>query len=150
VRPEEGASARSIGALGATSSRTIFEDIFGQSAFIDVHAPAQASRSVVPSDETSGDYTGFFDARAYLMPPLESMFDALMDTFLKPRSVEQVKPEDAIEEAREDEDMEMEVDEKAETETFSDPRHRVVDDRELDQFVELFRRHAVEGLPLLS
>jgi NET1-associated nuclear protein 1 (U3 small nucleolar RNA-associated protein 17) len=145
VPQEEGTSARNIGTLGVASSRTIFADIFGQSAFVDVHAPAETSWSAAPSADTHTHApTGFFEARAYLMPPLESMFDALMDSFLKPRIAEMPIHEEDAEELQDDEDVDMAVVE--ETEAFSDPRqHRVIDEREMDQFVALFRRHAVEG-----
>ena len=79
------------------------------------------------------------------MPPLESLFDSVMDGFLATRSIEPA-PETA-----QDGDDEMEVDEEApdhaDTPTRSAPLDRVVDRQEMSGFVELFMQHAIKGTP---
>ena len=77
------------------------------------------------------------------MPPLESLFDSVMDNFLVTR------PDEAEEQEQEEREDEMDVDE------FEDgirpvrggaPLDRVVDRQEMHGFVELFMKHAIKGV----
>jgi NET1-associated nuclear protein 1 (U3 small nucleolar RNA-associated protein 17) len=147
TRVEEGATAQDIGTIGVQSSRTVFQDIFGPTAFVDLEARAQSSTSTLDGADhalvASSNIASLFDKQAYLMPPIESMFDSILDSFLQTRISEPlVMLED--EAGEQDEDIEMDV--VDETPILSDPRqHRVVGEDEMNQFIDIFRRHAVGG-----
>ena len=90
------------------------------------------------------------DAPAYLMPPLESLFDSVMDGFLQERPQDEQDDGAGIvgvadEEGEGEGDMDME-DGPVIVSTRTD---RVVDGREMGMFIELFRKHAVKGTSLL-
>jgi NET1-associated nuclear protein 1 (U3 small nucleolar RNA-associated protein 17) len=114
---------------------------------VDLEARAQSSTSTLDGADhalvASSDIASLFDKQAYLMPPIESMFDSILDSFLQTRISEPlVVLED--EAGEQDEDIEMDV--VDETPILSDPRQRrVVGEDEMNQFIDIFRRHAVGG-----
>ncbi|KAL5519149.1 NAN1_1 [Sanghuangporus vaninii] len=124
---------------GVLPRETLFQDIFGRSAFADT--PATASSTVaVASDLNSGDRQvslSLFDVPSYLAPPLESIYSSLIGSFL-------IKPlEDTGPPLLQDHDEsdDMVVDD----EPRQVPRqNRVVEDNELDSLVDLFRKHSVD------
>jgi len=81
---------------------------------------------------------------AYLIPPLETLFEPLMTHFLTPRtSADETVPGlptgDEV-------DVSMDVDESEDKPLVSGMRtERVVDAREMDALIELFRHHGVKG-----
>ncbi|KAI0068107.1 WD40 repeat-like protein [Artomyces pyxidatus] len=148
---ESGSAAKGLvdGASGP-QKRTLFHDIFGESAFVDV----SITHPRPPVDNASRSWNGkeltdIFDAPAYLMPPLETLFDSLMSGFLQPRPAMTEEPVKARRTANgdgsEDEDEEMDVDEDASQSLLNRPPDRIVDGYEMDTFIELFRQHAVKG-----
>ncbi|KAI0375205.1 WD40 repeat-like protein [Pilatotrama ljubarskyi] len=149
VPEEEGASAQGITRDVAVGKRTLFHDIFGASAFADLASAPSTSAAAATS--TAKPWKGkeiaqAFDAPAHLMPPLETLFDAVMDGFLATR------PDDADEhEEREQEEDEMDVDEDGETAArpakSGAPLDRVVDRQEMNGFVEIFIQSAIKGPP---
>ena len=132
---------------------TLLQDIFGKSAFDDVaHPTVSAETSAFVPREGKQVITSFFDTPAYLMPPLETMFDSIMQTFLTPRST--VKSgEDGAKQAEKDGD-EMDVDEDPVSEDDSPlivkNTTRVVDEREMDEFVKIFKHYGLTGMYDLS
>ncbi|KZP28826.1 WD40 repeat-like protein [Athelia psychrophila] len=139
--PDEGSTAQAITAGAAEPRRTLFQDIFGASAFID---PISASRGrpdavLQPRLAASSgiDSLALFDTPAYLMPPLTSLYDPLMDSFIKLRSAVATQPEESLENA--DEDVEMAAQSDDEAITFGARRQRVVNDDEMDMFIDLFK-----------
>lgn len=88
-----------------------------------------------------------FDAPAYLMPPLESLFEPLLGGFLQLRSETQATlAAGAGVGAHEDEEVQMEVDEDdvGDKPLFVGSRpERIVDGREMNDFVELFKHYGL-------
>jgi NET1-associated nuclear protein 1 (U3 small nucleolar RNA-associated protein 17) len=124
---------------------TLLQDIFGKSAFDDVvHPTVSTETSTSIPRQGKQAITAFFDAPAYLMPPLETMFDSIMQTFLTPRST----TEDG--ERVEKGDEEMEVDEyqmpEEDAPLIVKNTTRVVDEREMYEFVEIFKQYGFTGL----
>lgn len=148
VPEEEGASAQGITRDAVAGKRTLFHDIFGASAFADLATGPSPSTSAAAS--TAQPWKGkaaasAFDAPAHLVPPLEMLFDAVMDGFLAARA------DDADErEAQErEQDEEMDVDEEADAPLQPSKSglslDRVVDRQEMNGFVELFVQCAIKG-----
>ncbi|KAI0361404.1 WD40 repeat-like protein [Trametes cingulata] len=147
VPEEEGASAQGITRDAAVGKRTLFHDIFGASAFADLAtAPstsAAAATSLAPWKGKEGAQA--FDAPAHLVPPLETLFDAVMDGFLATR------PDDADKQEEQEHEEEMDVDEDGETParplTGGAQLDRVVDRQEMNAFVEVFIQSAIKAPP---
>ncbi|EPT01493.1 hypothetical protein FOMPIDRAFT_1120096 [Fomitopsis schrenkii] len=141
-----GSSARGLGDEGAAgpSRRTLFHDIFGASALVE---PTSAPLPV--EIDTTHSWRGkeiaeIFDAPTHLMPPVASLFDALVDSFLAVKPANgAVQPEEAEDEERQDEDVEME--DRTEPVLSEERIERVVDRREMRAFVDLFSHCAVKG-----
>ncbi|RDX51076.1 WD40 repeat-like protein [Lentinus brumalis] len=145
---EEGASAQGITQDATIKKHTLFHDIFGASAFSDLATAPGPSTSVATSAQPwkGQDIAEIFDAPAHLMPPLELLFDTVMDGFLAER------PEDDQPEADAGEDEEMDVDvdevvEEADRPSKAAPLDRVVDRQEMGGFVQLFMQFAIKAPP---
>lgn len=123
--------------------------MFGKSAFADVSQQPVALASATSQQPWNGkSVEDIFDAPAYLMPPIESLFDDLMSDFVKPRPVETEAAYDGEEgKEEEEEDAGMDVDVESEKPVVVAERtERVVDMREMNGFIELFRQHAIKGV----
>ncbi|EMD41924.1 hypothetical protein CERSUDRAFT_42851 [Gelatoporia subvermispora B] len=146
---EEGSRANEIIDDVNVRPRTLFQDIFGKSAFANI----TARTSLSGHGETSQPWRGkevaeIFDAPAYLMPPLDSVFDALTDGFLSLRPAQDVQDISDDEREHEDVDMELDVDEDHGPVIAGTAIDRVVSNKEMDSFVELFKQYALKGLSL--
>lgn len=127
--------------------KTIFQEMFGISALTDLEPIPSSSSSSVPwiAREGKQSASAIFDAPAYLMPPLGSLFEPLIGTFLQLRSETQGLPAGSGKtEHPDDEEVEMDVDEENvggnETPLIAGGRpERIVDAREMNDFVELFK-----------
>ncbi|KAI0274996.1 quinon protein alcohol dehydrogenase-like superfamily [Gloeopeniophorella convolvens] len=150
VRPpvEEGSSARGL-ATGSQEphKRTLFQDIFGDSALSGAPSDTVTWKAAGATKPWDGkDITNILSGPAYLMPPLEMLFDTFMDSFLTPRQPEsdsRLAPIGVVGE----EDVTMDVDEETQERppaTGARPE-RIVGTQEMDALVDLFRRHAVKG-----
>ncbi|KAJ7925936.1 hypothetical protein B0H13DRAFT_1973962 [Mycena leptocephala] len=142
IPKDEGSVSREIATHSAPQRRTLFQDIFGKSAFGE---QASASQSLAPASLsrpwTGREGAGVFDEAAYLMPPLEKLFEPLMNGFLKPRAAEVSVVPSAIT-ANEDVDMDGE----GRTATVSGVEaKRVVDPQEMDAMIDLFRTHTLKA-----
>ena len=132
---------------------TLLQDIFGKSAFDDVtHPTVSAETSVFVPREGKQAVTSFFDAPAYLMPPLETMFDSIMQTFLTPRSTVKGSEDDAKQVEKDDEEMDVDENPVPEDDAPLIVKNttRVVDEREMYEFVEIFKRYGLTGMCDLS
>lgn len=123
-------------------NKTLLQDIFGDSALTVAHVEPLVQKSIAGAVSRSGKEIGdIFAGPAYLIPPLETLFEPLMKHFLTPRP-----PEDEPGLPRADEDADMDVDESQDNPLVSGARpERVVDAREIDALIELFRHHGVKG-----
>jgi NET1-associated nuclear protein 1 (U3 small nucleolar RNA-associated protein 17) len=147
---DDGARAKEIAAQSSNPHKqSLFEGIFGKSAFADLSS--QPPMSVFDSVATSHswgakDVAGIFDAPAYLMPPLETLFDSIMSGFLKPRNANTdgatSHGEERDEDKDEDEGMDA-LDDDGPVIVGPQPE-RVVDWGEMNTFIELFKHHAMK------
>ncbi|TFK36968.1 WD40 repeat-like protein [Crucibulum laeve] len=137
-RQEEGSTAQGISAITTPQRRTMFQDIFGKSAFNDLPIDTIVStpKSVHALDSPK-ERQAVFDAPAYLMPPLHSFFQPMMATFLEAR----ITDTSVIELETDDEDVDMEED--SHDLIVRTQRARTVDKKELDLLTNLFRTHSI-------
>lgn len=140
----EGSMAREI-AGGPSQTKTLFQDIFGRSAFTDLSNEVPASKPELhvahTRSGTSKDIPGIFDGPAYLMPPLAYLFEPLMASFLTPR----MEPNQSVTKAPgsgEDEDIDMEEDDSPVLSVT--PSRRIVNEVEMELFIDTFRNHFKE------
>jgi len=138
-----GSSARELGGLHSQQKRTLFQDIFGVSAFADVsNVPTSAVQSEYPRLHGSQDVASLFEGPAYLMPSLETLFDPVMKTFLNPRiEGEDVRNVDKPVHSLSDEDVDMDQ-EGPILVTKATPS--VIDPSQMEMLVDLFRTTAVK------
>lgn len=144
VPEEDGAAARGLPDGAVSAKMTLLQDIFGKSAFVDLTAKAAQPAFAATRPGKSIDVSQIFDAPAHLMPPLETLFDDVMRGYLSERPAEQLKDEDEALDAVGDEDVEMDVGGPEEPLIVNAPPQRIVDQHEMNTFVELFRRHAIK------
>ncbi|KAI0652052.1 WD40 repeat-like protein [Trametes meyenii] len=148
VPEDEGASAQGIARDVTSGKRTLFHDIFGASAFADLGAAPSTSTAAASAAQSwkGKEVADVFSAPAHLVPPLEMLFDAVMDGFLA------VRPDDADEheDQEAEHDEEMDIDETAVPARpikGGAPLDRVVDRQEMQGFVELFMQCAIKAPP---
>ena len=127
---------------------TLLQDIFGKSAFDDVTyqtVPAESSTLVPRHGKQS--VTSFFDAPAFLMPPLETIFDSVMQTFLTPRSTFETGEDHDKQPEKDDEGMDVDEDPSPEDNSpvIAKNTTRIVDEREMHEFVEIFKQYGQVG-----
>ena len=137
----EGATAQSIVAGAAEPKQTLFQDMFGASAFGDINGTSRSRPSValqtnLPTS-VNAESLALFDTPAYLMPPITSLYEPLMDTLIKPRSSVAVESEEQPRNI--DEDVEMAGQSDDEAISFGIRHHRVVNDDEMNMFIDLFK-----------
>jgi NET1-associated nuclear protein 1 (U3 small nucleolar RNA-associated protein 17) len=145
----EGSFARGlIAGSQEPRKRTLFQDIFGDSALsmvpIDTAIPKTAATT--PKPGIGKDViTNMLSGPAYLIPPLETLFEPLMNLFLTPRPPEDVAtPGPSM--AGDEEDAIMDVDGPLDSPFVSGaPTERVIDAKEMDALIGLFRHHSVKG-----
>lgn len=139
---DEGASARSLSAPGS-EKRTLFQDIFGKAAFAADRSNEPSTAAAAHKSKSKDAAASIFDAPAYLMPPLETLFDPLMKGFLKPRAADEARGADDARGADEDVAMEVEVEVEGPL-VLGGQQRRVVDAAEIGALTELFRAHAIK------
>ncbi|OCH94693.1 WD40 repeat-like protein [Obba rivulosa] len=144
---EEGSHANEIVEDAGARPRTLFQDIFGKSALAELTTSAAlpARGAEVAQPWRGKEVAGIFDAPAYLMPPLESVFDALTDGFLSLRPAQESQNVDEDEQEREDADIDMYTDGDRAPVVVGTMIDRVVTPQEMDAFVELFVQHALKA-----
>lgn len=128
---------------------TLLQDIFGKSAFDDVtHPTAPPEGSTPVPREGKQTITSFFDSPAHVMPPLGTVFDSIMQTLLTPRSTVGGGGDGAERVERDDEVMDVDRDPVPEDDTplIVKGTTRVVDEREMHEFVEIFKHYGLTGV----
>lgn len=137
---DEGSTAKATVAGAVGARKTLFQDIFGVSAFAD---PSLGIRSSVAQQGVAlpwsgNDTSALFDAPAYLMPPIASLYEPLMNGFIKQRSATTKQPDEPN--GQLDDDVEMAGQSDDDVIIIGAQRERVVDDEEMRLFVDLFKR----------
>ena len=146
VHPLSGEDSVARGLLTSSqepSKRTLFQDIWGDSALTGTLVDPLIQTKVASTASRNGqEIADIFGGPAYMIPPLETLFEPIMTHFLTPRP-----PEDETVRVPEDgEDTSMDVDESQSDVRVSGTRtERVVDAREMDALIHLFRQHGVKG-----
>lgn len=143
----EGSGARAlVSGSQELPKRTLFQDIFGDSALTSTPVRPIIQRDVVgPKHWNSKEVANVFDGPAYLIPALDTLFDSLMSHFLTPRTSEDAGIP-APDLPGDGNDSSMDIDEPPDTQLAGIPRlERVVDAQEMDAFIGLFRQHGVKG-----
>ncbi|TFY70555.1 hypothetical protein EVG20_g2453 [Dentipellis fragilis] len=151
VQSDEGATAKGIAnAAQEPQKRTLFQDVFGKSAFTDFSSSLSSAlpeTTISAKSWTSKDVAKMFDVPTYLMPPLETLFDPLLGSFLTPSVAHTATS--PIAKGAQEEDADMDVDEEEETPiAVGERQERIVDWREMKTFMDVFRQHAVKAPPL--
>lgn len=125
---------------------TLLQDIFGKSALDDItHPTVSAETSPFVPREGKQAITSFFDTPAHIMPPLSTMFDSIMQTFLTPRSTVEGGEEGTKQADKDDEVMDVDEDLVPEGDAPFIVKNttRVVDEREMHEFVEIFKQYGL-------
>ncbi|KAK7695299.1 hypothetical protein QCA50_002489 [Cerrena zonata] len=135
---EEGSTGRGLKGSAPSAKRTLFQDIFGASAFVGV-AP---SPPVIekPAGWKGKEVEKIFDAPAYLMPPLDTLFEPLMEDFLTLRKLEDTTEGEDI---HAEEDIEMDAEGDDGPILVGNRLERTVSGGEMAAMVELFMNHAI-------
>ena len=143
----EGSGARAlVSGSQELPKRTLFQDIFGDSALTSAPVRPIIQRGVVGAKHwNSKEVANVFDGPAYLIPALDTLFDSLMSHFLTPRTSEDAGSP-APDLPGDGNDSSMDIDEPPDSPLVGVPQpERVVDAQEMDAFIGLFRQHGVKG-----
>ncbi|VDB86572.1 unnamed protein product [Peniophora sp. CBMAI 1063] len=132
---DPGTSAHGLG--GESASRptsTLFQDIFGKTAFAGVSTGPSNAYGV--AQNKIDNVADLLDVPAYLLPSVDTIFDSIMGSFLLPRAAEEhASPEQPAEIPG---DIPMEVEEPVSARDF-------VEDEEIGMLIHFFRDVAVKG-----
>lgn len=85
IADEASSSTKVLQKGQAVPKRSLFEEMFGVPAITDVSHNAASSTIDTSLPWKSSETGSVFDTPAYLMPPMESLFDPLINGFLKLR-----------------------------------------------------------------
>jgi len=144
----EGTTTTRIGDASLPRKNALLQDIFGKSAFDDVTHPTLSTETpaFVPREGKQA-ITSLFDTPAHTMPPLGTMFDSIMRTFLTPRSTVEGGEDDTKQAEKDDEVMDVDEDPVPEGDApfIVENTTRVVDEREMHEFVEIFKQYGLIG-----
>ncbi|KIK94037.1 hypothetical protein PAXRUDRAFT_12297 [Paxillus rubicundulus Ve08.2h10] len=147
--PEDsGASAKALQKGPTAPRRSLFEEMFGVSAFTDL--PNQHTRDAASSSGPgagavmpwrSSETASFFDAPSHLMPPIETLFEPLISSFLRLRTSDGEMVTAQAEDAHAEVEDKMLID-SVEDEVDFVNGSEVSTDAVLDVFVPLFQEIA--------
>lgn len=145
--PEDpGASAKALQKRSTAPRRSLFEEMFGVPAITALPNSSEQSREAATDLSSGGsvtipwrssDTTSFFDAPSHLMPPIETFFEPLIDSFLRLRTSDDETPAAQVEDGAAEAEEDMPVD----TIQGVDPVNMPMASNEavLDMFVPLFK-----------
>lgn len=136
---DEGRTATAMNIQNQPPKRTLFEDIFGVSAFASTSSDPVHAPSLLRKNSKSHEV---FDTPVYLAPSLDDLFNPLIKSFLTLRPSEPSIADDA----HDDDDDDIVMEEEQDT-TSSASRHasRVPNPGEMDAFTKLFRARCMTG-----
>jgi len=126
-----------------SEKRTLFEDIFGSSAFASGDSESSQSISTMSSHvrKLEGSRHQLFDKPAYLMPALDTLFDPLVTSLLRNR-ISEVDPKIPEADDEEDEDITM-IDDTVQPPLFATHSTRIPNQGEMELFTQLFRKTSI-------
>lgn len=121
----------------APAKKTLFQDVFGVS-LLDAATTAPASVEEVTRSRRRKERRTLVDGPNHSMPPLDTVFDTFVDSVIQERAAP-VPPNKG------DSSHDMEVEEAAENPVVRERKYtRIVDDAEMQVFVDLFKRQAID------
>ncbi|KAF8641248.1 hypothetical protein AX17_000882 [Amanita inopinata Kibby_2008] len=140
LHPElEGSSSNKIFASAAPQRRTLFQDIFGLSALENLQSEQTVSQTVsttIPRHQNAA--IDVFDGPSHLLPPISSLFDAIMEHHSHTQAPI-YQDDKQTTEVDEDIDMEAEVPEVV----VESQSTRQVSQDVVDGLVNLFKSHTI-------
>lgn len=139
---DEGSAAANIRNAPVVAKPTLFQDIFGVSSLSPPISPHPSSRFVQSSAWKGKDVEKIFDAPAYLVPPLDSLFDPLISSFLVERPPEGPSGATDGEDVQHADDA-MDADMADEPILVGNRLERTVGSDEMAAMVDLFKSHAI-------
>ena len=150
VHPLAGEGSAARGLLSSSQEppkRTLFQDIWGDSALTGALVDPLIQKKVASTAPRNGqEIADILGGPAYMIPPLETLFEPIMTHFLTPRPPEDETIRMPSLPGEDADDTSMDVDESQADVRVSDTRaERVVDAREMDALIHLFRHHGVKG-----
>ena len=143
ISRQPGLSPTTIVGGQSIQKRTLFQDIFGKSAFIDTSNEARAPNTLAYHRTSTGkEIAEAFDDPTYLIPPLESLFDSLIRPFLKARPKSDAEVARNGESAHGDhEDVDMEDETAGPPVVIGAKSAQDVSRDEMAIFVDLFKKN---------
>ena len=150
ILPEDaGGSAKALQKGSAVPRRSLFAEMFGVPAITSLSNSNEETREAMADRRSDGgvtvpwrssDTTNFFDAPSHLMPPIETFFEPLIDSFLRLRTTDDETPVAQAEDGAVEVEEDMRVDAAQETEPIN--ASAVPGEAVLGVFVPLFRKMA--------
>lgn len=139
---EANSSTKTLQKGHAVPKRSLFEEMFGVPALTDIPHNTVPAAIDTTLPWKSSETARVFDAPAYLMPPMESIFESLINGFLKLRTKE------AVDEEHQNVVQDADVDMPAEAVDTEEPTFiemaKVSNDVILDAFIPFFKDIAGE------
>ncbi|KAJ8702240.1 NET1-associated nuclear protein 1 [Pleurotus ostreatus] len=121
----------------APAKKTLFQDVFGVS-LLDAVTTASASVEEVTRSRRRKERRTLVDGPTHSMPPLDTVFDTFVDFVIQERAAPALPNKG-------DSSHDMEVEEAAEDPVVRERKYtRIVDDAEMQVFVDLFKRQAID------
>ena len=141
--------AKGLDIVDRSEKRTLFEDIFGSSAFANGNSESLQSISTMSSQvrKLEGSRHELFDKPAYLMPALDNLFDPLVTSLLRNRVFE-VDPKMSEADDEDDEDVTM-IDDTVQQPLFATRPTRIPSQAEMELFTQLFRKTSITSTLIL-
>lgn len=140
VSDDDATGPRNLVHTEPVTKSTLFQDLFGKIALSD--STLSNSAAVYAGSTWKGkEVEKIFETPAYLLPPLGSLFDPLIEEFLTLRSA----TESVVDEADDDEDAEM-AEEGSQAQILVGNRlERIVGSAEMVTMIELFQQNVLHG-----
>lgn len=145
LRKGETTTLKELIGFSTVQGRTLFQDIFGKSAFPDAFdGTSQAPRISSEVHAESVDKADMiFEYPAYLLPSLDHLFDPLLESFLKTSVQRADLSQEVAAEEQEEDDVYMEDPMSASITVESVGRS--LNQVKLNVLTDLFRRHSICG-----
>ncbi|KAF8899035.1 WD40 repeat-like protein [Infundibulicybe gibba] len=132
----EGDAPQEITPNSLPLKRTLFQDIFGKTAFTETST--QSPSTTTDTTRHKDNAGGFPDVPTYLMPPIDNLFESIIKHAQEDRT-ERDKPASNL--VQGDEDVAMD---DADVHPVSSIGKRVVEENEILFLIDLFKTHGVD------
>ena len=144
VKSAQKENAASAISQWATPRRSLFQDIFGDSAFVEVDK-AQAVAEPWRADMPLKHRSDLFSQPAYLAPSLDDLFTPLLEGLVRRIKADDTNIPNHNAVASVDAPMDVDVDDDPVPDKLSQ-RTSIVDSKQLDALIKVFKLHSVNGM----